>query len=137
MCTFFIVIIVLLLLSIVCHKIFFTYFPKWCIVYFMLYPVLMLHICAGYFLIHEVTKKKWNQELDFWHSQNCFGFMFYFRVYNHNFHSIFLDYSPLLCCIDLENRFWHTWLSPKLFCGHQWKSWYKAFLQIGGMVGIG
>ena len=61
--------------------------------------------CIGYFFINAVMKnelewnpsdfnnKEINQELDFWsldHSQHCFRFMLYFKVYNHNSHSIFL-----------------------------------------------
>ena len=61
-------------------------------------------------------------------------------VYNHIFYSVFLNETSLLCCTDLENRPWNTWLTLKLFSGYQWKGSYKTFFTNKGdgiKVGIG
>ena len=48
--------------------------------------------CKGLFLI----QKEQGEALVFNHSQQCFGHMPHFRVYNYNFYSVFFNYSNLL-----------------------------------------
>ena len=66
----------------------------------MLYPVLKLHINGTLSYSNKANNniKHWNSD----QFQHCFGFMLHSRISNHNFYSLFLNLSTVLCCIDLE-----------------------------------
>ena len=57
--------------------------------------------CKGDVVKSNKVKSKIKHEISD-HFQHCFRFMFHSQVSNHNFYSLFLNLSTLLCCIDFE-----------------------------------
>ena len=46
--------------------------------------------CKGLFLIQKHSEEQ-GQTPVFNHSQQCFGYMLHFRVYNYSFHAVFFN----------------------------------------------
>ena len=72
----------------------------------MMYNVSNVVLCVEvtykkYSVIQEQCKEQ-NEALTSDHFQHCLRFMIRSRVSKHNFYSLFLNLSTLLCCIDLE-----------------------------------
>ena len=66
----------------------------------LLYFVLNIRVKDSFSYNNKVKNKTKHQISG--HFQHCFVFMLHFRVYNHEFPSLFLNYSTLLFRIDLE-----------------------------------
>ena len=74
------------------------FYFKWCILYFVLHIscIMCWNDMWRSFFIYTMTKKEWNQAVDFWPFLTFFRFTVHFRVCNPNLNSVFQNYSTLL-----------------------------------------
>ena len=101
-------------------------------VMYSVFPVVscVVDTCKGLFLIQKGGEEQ-GQWLVFNNSQQFFGHMFHFRVYNYNFYC-FLISQLCYCYADLELSARCMINFEKHFSVNHWMECYEIFFNIGG-----